>query len=169
MSVNTLNAKGETLFEKASFKSVVKSQRCLLLSTGFFEWKHKDAKTLIPYYIHLKNQPVFAFAGLFDVWSNPAEDRLYRTFSIITAEANPLMAEIHNTKKRMPLILDKAHEMNWIRPDLDQPEIESMIKPFNENQMVAYTVSKLVSSKSQNSNVAEVLKPFEYVKDLFGN
>lgn len=111
----TLNAKIETLTEKPSFKDSVQ-KRCLIVANGFYEWQWLDSKgnTKIKYEIGLPNDALFAFAGIYAQWTNTVSGALENTCSIITTVANPLMSEIHNTKKRMPIILKKEDEANWL-------------------------------------------------------
>lgn len=112
---NTLNAKIETITELPSFKNYVKN-RCLIIADGFYEWKWLDekGKQKEKYFISLPNQELFAFAGIYSDYTNKQTGETYRTYSIVTTEANPLMAEIHNTKKRMPVILPPDYESHWL-------------------------------------------------------
>jgi putative SOS response-associated peptidase YedK len=111
----TLNAKLETIAEKPSFKAV-EFQRCLIPATGFYEWKWLDGKgkSKEKYLIQVENSPIFCFAGLWSKWIDPLSGILRETYTILTTEANPLMAEIHNSKKRMPVILDISAEEEWL-------------------------------------------------------
>ncbi len=158
IKLNTLNAKIETLLEKPSFKQAVVSQRCLIPLTGFFEWQQINAKEKQPYFIHLKNRHIFSAAGLSENWINPENQQTVRTFSIVTTEANGLMSEIHNTKKRMPFILSNEAEQLWLNQTINASEILNEINLIEEEKMQAYKISKLISSKV--SNVPQVLLPF---------
>lgn len=111
----TLNAKIETLREKASFKTSVEN-RCLILVDGFYEWKWLDVKgkNKMQYRIELSESGVFALGGIYNQWINPKDESALSTVSIITTDANDLMAEIHNTKKRMPIILNAAMGQQWL-------------------------------------------------------
>ena len=111
----TLNAKIETLAQKPSFKDVM-NNRCLVLSTGFFEWQWRDSKgkEKRKYLIKPTQEEIFAFAGIWSEWTNPETGEKQKTYSIITTEANELMSKIHNTKKRMPVILPKENEFDWL-------------------------------------------------------
>ena len=161
MRTNTLNAKSETIFEKPSFRSSIGSKRCLLFVKGFYEWRDYNKKKY-PYYIHLKNQSVFTFGGIYESWVNKSTGEIINSVSIITTEANPLMAEIHNSKKRMPLILNGAAMNKWIDPKIDKETITQLMKPFDESQMTAHTISKLITSRSENPNQEKVKEIFEY-------
>jgi len=125
---NTLNAKIETINEKPSYKNYVKN-RCLILANGFYEWKWLDAKgkTKQQYEITIENDAPFAFAGIYSTWIDKSTGEMLNTYSMITTEANELMAEIHNIKKRMPIILTPENEQLWLNgTDVNQfamPEI----------------------------------------------
>lgn len=112
---HTLNAKIETLYEKPSFRDVV-NNRCLILSDGFFEWQWRDSKgkNKQKYLIQVPDKELFTFAGLWSEWINPSTGLAERTYSILTTEANEVMSEIHNTKKRMPVILPQKLEQDWL-------------------------------------------------------
>ena len=72
------------------------------------------------------------------------------------------MAKIHNKKKRMPAILRREDEQKWISNTINKEESMNLLKPFDENEMDAYTISKLITAKGENPNVPAVLKPFQY-------
>ncbi|WP_107038863.1 SOS response-associated peptidase [Brumimicrobium mesophilum] len=112
---HTLNAKLETIGEVASFKDV-NNQRCVLPVSGFYEWKWLDSKgkRKEKYLIGVENQPVFGLAGLHSTWTNPKSGEVVNSFSLLTTEANEIMAEIHNIKKRMPLIMDPNQARAWL-------------------------------------------------------
>ena len=159
--MKTFNAKAETIFEKPSFRTSIKSKRCLVLVDGFYEWQHKSGNKY-PYYIRLADESAFALAGIWDRWENKSTGEEERTFSIITTEANPLLAEIHNTKKRMPVILKQADEQNWLAVDLEVDDIKSLLQPYDGDDLKAHTVSRLITAMGKNKNVEEVQKPYEY-------
>ncbi len=157
----TGNAKAETLLQKPSFRGSVQSKRCLVIARGFFEWQKRNNEK-IPHYIYLKGERVFAFAGLYDSWKDPESGNTLNTFSIITTKANPLLVQIHNTKKRMPVILSKDVEAKWL--DIKQPvhEILSLLKPYHQDNMEAHTISKLISKRNVEKNVPELIEPYDY-------
>ncbi len=163
MRTNTLNARAETLTEKPSFKYALQhAQRCLVPSTGFFEWQ-TVGKQKFPYHIRLRNQPIFAMAGLWESWHDPAHSTdVWNTFTIITTEANPLMAKIHNTKQRMPLILLPGTESIWLQNHLDDTSLKEIARPLNDSLMEAFTIGRLISNRHADSNVPEVTTPFFY-------
>jgi putative SOS response-associated peptidase YedK len=111
---STLNARLETLYEKPSFKHYI-SQRCLLLVDGFYEWKWLDEKGKYKerYYITASDS-FFSIAALWNDWVDNSSGEIISSFTLITTQANELMSEIHNTKKRMPLILLPQNEKKWL-------------------------------------------------------
>jgi putative SOS response-associated peptidase YedK len=163
MRTNTLNAKSETIFEKPSFRASIGNKRCLLFAKGFYEWRDYEKKKY-PYYIHLKNQPVFTFGGIYESWVNKNTGEIINTTSIITTEANPLMAEIHNSKMRMPLILTGENMHKWIDPSISKEETVALMKPYDESLMAAHTISKLITSRTENPNQPNVKEEFAYAE-----
>lgn len=112
---HTLNAKMETIEEKPSYRDV-QTNRCILPVTGFYEWKWLDSKgkRKEKYLIRLRDIPLFGLAGLHSTWIDPENDKERKTFTLLTTEANPTMAEIHNTKKRMPLMLNPERSKEYL-------------------------------------------------------
>ena len=161
---NTLNAKCETIYEKPSFRGSAKNRRCLIPATGFFEWMDLN-KVKFPHHISIKDEEIFSFGGLWDSATFINEDgikEVIETFSVITTDANLLMAKIHNLKKRMPFILPRELENKWLNESLSKQEVEEMLLPFPEERMQAHTISKLITSRTTSPNVPEVLTPYEY-------
>ena len=111
----TLNAKIETAEDKPAFRNSV-NNRCLIIADGYYEWKWLDpkGKNKQKYLLEVQDQEIFAFAGIYSSWKNPATDQLINSYSILTTEANELMSEIHNNKKRMPVVLRKQDHHRWL-------------------------------------------------------
>lgn len=156
----TLNAKSETLFEKPAFKDAALTNRCIVLVTGFFEWK-TIGKDKVPHYIYCPNLPIMPLAGIYAAWQNPITKQVENTVSILTTTANTLMADIHNTKQRMPVILPKQQVNNWLNSATTQYIAQQICKPFDTTQMQAHEISRLISARNQNTDIADVLKPFK--------
>lgn len=112
---NTLNARIETLHEKPSFRPYLQNH-CLILADGFYEWQWLDPKGTRKqkYLITTGDRQPFAFAGLWNTWTDRSTGIILNTYAIITKPANELMAEIHNTKQRMPFILSQENEKSWL-------------------------------------------------------
>lgn len=136
----TLNARADTIFQKPSFREPIMKKRCIVPSTGYFEWRHEDGKK-IPYYIYVKDEPIFSMAGVYDSWLDRSTGEVISTFSIITTEANELTGYIHNTKHRMPAILNQEDEEKWLDPKLEKSDIEQLLLPFPADQMDAYVIN----------------------------
>jgi putative SOS response-associated peptidase YedK len=144
-----INARGETIAEKPSFRGSFKHKRCLILADGFYEWKASPVKkTKTPYFIHMKDRSPFAFAGLWDAWESPDGSSI-RTCTIITTEPNELMATLHN---RMPVILHPRDHAKWLDASHQTPEnLLTLIKPYPADAMSAHPVSTLVNNPSNDS------------------
>ena len=159
--VCTLNARAETIHEKPSFRHLITTQRCLVLSDGFFEWRHYGDRTF-PYFIRLKNGSPFSFAGLWDQWMNPSTLQILKTYSIITTRANWLLERVHNKRKRMPVILLPVDEERWLSSELTRKEIDSLLVFYDASQMQAYPVSRLITARGAPRNIPEIIKPVTY-------
>jgi putative SOS response-associated peptidase YedK len=157
----TLNARAETVFEKPAFRMAAQSKRCMVIADGFFEWRHFNNKTY-PYFIRLKDQAPFAFAGIWDSWTNPETKEHIETFSVITTRANSLLEKIHNTKKRMPVILPREKEELWLQNNHKKDVLKLMLEPYNANEMEAYPVSRIVNKLGFNTANSVVLTKLQY-------
>ena len=154
------NARSESVFDKPSFRDSILERRCLVASTGFFEFKEVKGKKY-PYFIHLAGTEIFSFAGLYSSWTDRSTGEMFNSFSILTRQADAFMADIHNTKKRMPVILPQSLEKEWLNPDLTKKEIEGFFKDYNL-KLEAHTVSKLLLSSVEDTNVEAVQKKVSY-------
>jgi putative SOS response-associated peptidase YedK len=148
---NTLNAHSDRIFDSKLYGEAVRNKRCLVLCSGFFEWRKVKGKK-VPYYISLKDDSLFAFAGIWSRWTDEQGEE-YGTYSIITVDANELLAEIHNTKKRMPLMLSPDNAKKWISTSISAEEIRSIVKPIASESLKAHTVNQFLSTtKNERSN-----------------
>ncbi len=148
-----INARAETAAEKPSFRSALKRRRCLVPASGFYEWqKQTSGKT--PLYIQVKDAPVIAFAGLWEIWHSPDGSEL-RTYTILTTGANEFMQPIHT---RMPVILHPRDYDQWLDPrEVPGEQFAPLLQPFEADRMTAYEVSKAVNSPSFDS--PELIRP----------
>lgn len=112
---STLNARIETIEEKPAFKNII-SNRCLIPATGFYEWQWLDpkGKEKQKYLIQSSKQSIFSFAGLTSQWMDLSTGTKKNTFTLLTTQADEMMSKIHNTKQRMPIILNEKDENNWL-------------------------------------------------------
>ncbi len=137
-----INAVGETAATKPAFRAAFRRRRCLVLADGFFEWR-KEGKDKVPTYFQLKSGQPFAFAGLWETWKSP-EDKTVRSCSIVTTQANSLIAPVHH---RMPVILSPETEPLWLDPLTEEAEIlEPLLAPSPPEEMDCYVVSGTVNS-----------------------
>lgn len=136
-TTNTLNARSESVYEKASYKKSIVDKRCIILADGFFEPHHRN-NVSYPFYCQLKERKLFGFAGIY----TQLDEEVF-SCSILTLEANEFFAEIHNVKKRMPLVLDEEFEDEWLRSDLKRTHIQELMRVgFTKEEFEAYPVSK---------------------------
>jgi len=151
----TLNAVCEELLLPGKiFRDATLKRRCLVLSTGFFEWRHiypknkrtgEPLKTAIkyPYYISLKDKGYFYMAGIWQPWADKVTGEYVETFAIVTTKANKLMEQIHNTKKRMPTILNEDLAYEWLFGNLDEKRIlEIAATQYPTEEMQACSIAK---------------------------
>jgi putative SOS response-associated peptidase YedK len=143
-----INARAETLAQKKSFARVFKTQRCLVVADGFYEWrKLTDGKRKIPMYVHLRADRPFGFAGLYENWKSK-DGKLLQTCTIITTQPNELMMSIHN---RMPAIITPNERNVWLNKEIQDPEVlMPLLRPYDSTRMEAYMVSTRVNSPSYN-------------------
>jgi putative SOS response-associated peptidase YedK len=153
---STINATIEKLTDAATWRGPWKrGQRCAVVATGFYEWQvQADGKTKQPYYIHLNDQDIFGFAGLWDSSVSAAGD-VVESCTIVTLPANRLMAEIHNVKHRMPAILAREDRDTWLKGSAD--DALRVVKQYPETHMVATPVSKRVNTPKNND--PDLIKP----------
>ncbi|OYX86783.1 MAG: DUF159 family protein [Flavobacteriales bacterium 32-34-25] len=128
---NTLNARIETIDEKASFKNVTQN-RCLIIATAFYEWHWNDekGKSKDKYQINSQDEEIFTFAGLYSKWINPLTGEEKNTYTMVTTEANEIMSYVHNHKKRMPIMLNRKDETAWLDKSV---KISEFAFPYEAN------------------------------------
>lgn len=129
------NAVSETIFERSSYKESIRERRCIMFIIGIHEWRH-EGKKKIPYYVTMGNDDPIPCAGVWTHWRDQTGE-IVKTCSMITTPANPLMADVHNSKQRMPLILPKEDFEGWLTPGLPDSGIETYFKVFPDTDMKA--------------------------------
>lgn len=141
VGAHLINARAEGIESKPSFGRPLRSQRCIIPASAFFEWQagtRPGAKAKVKYRIARKDEEMFGFAGLYDVWRDPygsADGDELSTCTIITTQPNEVVAPIHN---RMPVMLLPEDEERWLDPDLTDPgEIVSLLRPYQADLLVA--------------------------------
>jgi putative SOS response-associated peptidase YedK len=147
-----INARCETLTEKASFKKPFQRHRCLIPASGFYEWQQLG-KAKIPYFARSLDQEVIGFAGLFEKWEH-GDEHIY-SFTIITTPANSLLKPLH---ERMPAILRPEQYEMWLDPLFSKVEqLTPMLVPYPIEKMAVYRVSDSVNSAANND--PELVRP----------
>ena len=142
-----INARAETLAEKASFRGPFRYKRCAIPADGFYEWK-KSGREKIPYLISRADDSPFAMAGLWEDWESERGE-IIQSATIITCEPNTFMKEIHN---RMPVILADSDIDKWLDPENTKPAtLTSLLVPCNSNDLKKVRVSTRVNRPSYDN------------------
>jgi putative SOS response-associated peptidase YedK len=153
----TINARVEGIESKATYRKPFRTQRCLVLATGFYEPdKLHYTKPPFPWHhFQLKGGEQFAFAGLYDIWKDPKTGKEVTSYTIITTQPNALVGAVH---VRMPVILQKADEEAWLNPDLTEPEhLLPLLKPYPADKMETWRVGD--GAKTSRNDSEELIKP----------
>jgi putative SOS response-associated peptidase YedK len=146
-----INARCETLEAKPSFSESFPQRRCLIPADGFFEWR-RLGRSKQPFYLQLKDESPFAFAGVWDRWRKG--EQLVTSCAVITTAANELVGPLHN---RMPaILLPESYEL-WLSPKTDSISLKKLLMPFPARQMKSHPVSSAVNYP-ENDNGALVLR-----------
>ncbi len=149
-----INARGETVAEKPSFRTALRKRRCLILADGFYEWQKLGGKQKRPMRITLTSGEPFAFAGLWETWKDP-EGELIKSCTIITTSANERLSPIHD---RMPVILPQEQESFWLDQEVEDPvALSSVIASYPDDELDAFEVSTLVNNTRNKG--PEVMDP----------
>jgi putative SOS response-associated peptidase YedK len=145
----TINARAETLSEKASFRDAFKSRRCIIPATGFYEWAKKGENAKQPFYFYLKEKDVFGFAGLYEEWLDKESGEMLETCTIITTEANEVLEPVHD---RMPVILKAENYDQWLdEKEKNTDRLQNLLAPFPAAEMASHAVSRAVNSPTFDS------------------
>jgi putative SOS response-associated peptidase YedK len=144
-----INARAETITEKPAYRGLIRSKRCIVPASGFYEWQKTDNGKQ-PFYIHADAGEYLPFAGLYDIWKNPEGREIY-SCTIITTQPTVNLKAIHN---RMPVILEPAAEEVWLDPEVtDQHVLMSMLHPYTIKPLDFYKISKAVNRPENDSPV----------------
>lgn len=162
----TLNARGESIFKKPSFRAAAKSRRCLVVTDGFYEHHHHDGKT-IPFLIQAREEAPLLLGGLYAFWEDRESGKTWRSFSIVTVPGNRLMSKIHNKPKmsgpRMPLIIAQGQEEQWLNTEGEQSKAaaQALLQPYPDDGLKAHPVKRL-RGKAASGNRPETLEVENY-------
>ena len=140
---STINAKAETVATAPAFREALRRRRCLVPADAFYEWQKLDPKHKQPFAIALASREPYGLAGLWERWRDPQTSEWLETFSIITTDANPVVAPLHS---RMPVIIERRDYARWLGADAQaQPPLD-LLRPFPAEQMIAWKVDKSVGN-----------------------
>jgi putative SOS response-associated peptidase YedK len=167
LRTQTLNARGESIWEKPSFRESAKGKRCLVYVDAFYEYHHQKSKSY-PFHVSMKDESPMVFAGLWQEWVNKETGEIVKSFTIVTTEGSPVMSRIHNNPKaegaRMPVILPKEKQDDWLRPcrsEEDKVKLNQLLIPFDDRQLQFHTVHRL-KGKDSVGNTPEADKEYIY-------
>ncbi|HKR84555.1 MAG TPA: SOS response-associated peptidase [Terriglobales bacterium] len=140
---HTINGMSETVADKPAFKESLRRRRCLIPAEGFYEWQRLGPGRKRPYHLGLADDSLFAFAGLWDRWRDPATNTSIETCTILTTKPNALVADVHD---RMPVILRPEDYDLWLDPGATDPaKVAHLLTPLNAQLMRKYPVSHFVN------------------------
>ncbi len=164
MAHRTLNARGETIFEKPAFRSSAKNHRAVVVVDQFFEHHHHKGKTY-PFLIKRKDEAPMHLAALWSEWVNKETGEVLQSASIVTTDGNQLLSKIHNNPKmkgpRMPVILEPETTETWLNPELAKKQVLELMQPYEDRALDAYPVGRL-RGKNRVGNQKEVLEKVNY-------
>jgi putative SOS response-associated peptidase YedK len=152
----TINAKAETVDELPTFRHPFHTKRCLMPATGFYEPdKINFTKQPFPWhYFQMKDQSIFAFAGLYDIWKDHNNGKEIHSYTIITTVPNAIVGKYHD---RMPVILEKEDEDKWLNPDAEADKLLPLLKPFPGDKIEEWEVG--AGARNPKNDSPEVIKP----------
>jgi len=140
-----INARSETVFEKPAWRSAIRTRRCIVPASGFYEWKRDGTAKKQPYYITAKDSSMFYFAGIWETWHDEEGKELH-SYSILTTTPNNEMSELHD---RMPVILHPNDVDLWPSVD-DEDFIHTVMRPYEDGELELVPVSKEVNVVRNN-------------------
>lgn len=154
-----INARSETADEKRVFERAWESRPCLVLSSGFYEWRSPNGGPKQPFRVYRENGPAFAMAGLWEVWEGEEEE--ISCVTILTTEPNNLMKSIRD---RMPVVLPEGVESEWLSAGPDARK--ELCQPYPDNDLTAYEISTRVNNPGNND--PSVIEPLEHEQSGLG-
>ena len=161
ISYKMINARAETVAEKAVYKKLLAERRCLIPADGFYEWTTAPDGKKVPIRFTLSDEELFAFAGLWTSWVNKESGELLDSCTIVTTTPNELIAHTHN---RMPVILSVEAESQWIDAEISVEDARALLVPYPGEAMVASVASRCVNRAGPDD--ADLFHPDEGDEDL---
>lgn len=142
IATKLINARGETVADKPSFRTALRKRRCIVPANGFYEWRALAGRKQ-PYFIHAANDELIGLAGLWERWTRPADGEEIDTFTIVTTEANATVAPVHD---RMPVILSPADYGAWLDAGTDIEEVGHLLRHSPEGVLEMHPVATKVGN-----------------------
>jgi putative SOS response-associated peptidase YedK len=149
-----INARSESVFETTLFRQSIRSKRCLILASGFYEWRRSTTPSQ-PFWFYDQHQPFLVFAGLYQTIINKAQERIVQS-AMLTTSSNDLMAPIHD---RIPVMLNPDQYQHWVHPKTPMDELKFLFKPTNFKSLSTYEVSTYVNKVANQD--ATCLQPIK--------
>jgi putative SOS response-associated peptidase YedK len=138
-----INARSETVATRPPFRDAFRSQRCLVIVSGFYEWKAMG-KGKQPFYIRREDAKPMAFAGLWSTWVSRDTGEVIESCAIITRTPSQQLAQLHD---RMPVILAPDEYAAWIDPRTS--DVMPLLAGHAEG-LTMFPVSKMVNKAGVN-------------------
>lgn len=155
-----INARMETLADKAAFRDALRLRRCLVVADGFYEWR-REGRAKQPFYIRRKDGALLAMAGLWERWTS-GDGEIIETFTVVTKPSAPPVTEIHD---RMPAILAETHHAAWLDTELSKNEALFELLAAPSPPLVTVPVSTFVNKPANDG--PECIEPIAIVGGLF--
>jgi len=163
----TINARTETVLQKPSFRHLAGRKHCLLPVSGFYEW-HDHHGRKIPYFLRWKDHKAFGLAGLYDLWTDRETGEMVHSFTLLTVPASPLVARIHNTRKRMPLLLPPGEGVKWVKKRTFEESLKE-IHPLPEKELDFYPLAPGLTGRAADPHDPALIQRWEPGFDPLGD
>ncbi len=137
-----INARSETVSEKRAFRKAFEIRRCIIPADGFYEWQKKTTRVRQPWFIHMADDTVFGFAGLWESWKPPGRDKRIESCTILTTTANGDLEDLH---ERMPVILPIEKQATWLSDSASAGQLQHLMQPLSDGVLVRHPVASLVN------------------------
>ena len=153
---STINARAETAAKSPTYREPFRRRRCIVPATGFYEPdKINHVKSPFPWhFFQFTDQRMFGIAGLYDVWTDKETGKEIRSYTIITTEPNELVGQFHD---RMPVILHREDEADWLKDIVEPERIQAFLKPYPAGEMEEWRVGD--RAKNPKNDYPELIKP----------
>ncbi len=146
MAARCINARAETVAEMPAYRAAFRKRRCLVLATGWYEWK-TEGKVKRPHWFHAPDGAVLPLAGLWERWVDPATSEELRTCTVVTCAPSAMAAQVHD---RMPVVLDRAELDAWMGAATPAAQLHAMLRACPDERIAVYEVDRRVGKVAEN-------------------